>query len=155
MKCIAVAFAILLTGCATLAPNQAQLTFISDPPGAMLYEGKTPLGMAPQVRIYTVQEGHSSTTNPITAVWGSGAQASMRFNLALRRRQNATLYRPPNAPGLDKDLMIAIQLQQGETARKVANDAALGNALRIMKPQQTLTTTCLPLGNGMISCSTN
>lgn len=128
-----VSVCLLLCACATLKPNQTRLTFLTEPPGAMLYEGQTAWGLSPQVKIFTSNNG-DTTTGAVTAIWSSGARKTMTFNVTLGAKQNATISRPPNAPGMDKDLAFAEQLRQNEAARNAANDAALAGVIRAAFP---------------------
>ena len=146
---------LLLAGCATpLKSNQTALTFISEPPGALIYLGNQAWGIAPLQKIFQSNDGRTQT-DAITAVWPSGARITTRFNVQLGRRQTATLSRPIDAPDLHKDLAFAEQLRQGKINRDAANEAALANALRILQPKPTLQTNCIAGPAGTVSCVTN
>jgi len=152
MKKILFVLMLGLVGCATprqpLQHNQALITFISVPPGAMIYEGQNAWGIAPQERLYSFQSLNNPHTLPVTAVWASGAQSTTSFDVTtLGIRQTATFSRPRNAPGLDKDLMFAEQLRQADAARSAESDAALAAALRAFKPP--VTTNCTKIGNSV------
>ncbi len=84
------------------------LTFESKPEGATIYEGKTVLGIAPVTRTY-IFTGNAGTieTPEVTAVWPSGAKATYWTNLPVKADLVATIERPANAPGLDKDMANA------------------------------------------------
>lgn len=143
---------LAIAGCATpLQQNQTQLTIQSIPAGAMLYEGPNALGIAPQQRIYTSNNGVAKTT-PLTAVWASGARYTTSFNIRLGARQTATFSRPPTAPGLAQDLAYAEQLRQNDMAQQAANDIAWANVIRAALPPQTVTTNCMKIGV-MVSCT--
>lgn len=127
-KALIVCFALLLTACATpLQTNEGRLTYLTVPPGAMLYEGSTALGLAPQTRNYLGVSGAKTVaTSLVTAVWPSGAKASTWVNLSLGvSGLSTTISRPQNAPGLDKDLSFAAQIDE----RKRASDQESANAL--------------------------
>lgn len=130
---------LTLTSCATpIGPNQSQLTYISVPPGAMLYENNTAWGMAPQTKIYTSLDGKTATKG-VTAVWPSGAKSTQFFNVKLGTRQTATMSRPPNAPGMDRDLAFAEQLRLNQETKRAANDAALAAAIQKAFPPPAAT----------------
>lgn len=151
MKKILFVLMLGLVGCATpLQHNQAWITFISVPPGAMLYQGQDAWGIAPQVKFYEFKSLNNPHTLPVTAVWASGAQSTTFFNVTLGISQTATFSRPRNAPGLDKDLMFAEQLRQADAARSAESDAALAAALRAFKPP--VTTNCTKIGNS-VNCT--
>ena len=95
-------------GCATTGPRTALLTYDSNPAGATIYEGGKPLGIAPVTRTYEFGESASSIAAPeVTAVWTSGAKASYWTNLSVHADLAATIDRPANVPGLDKDMAAA------------------------------------------------
>ena len=143
---------LCLAGCATpIQPNQTLLTFVSVPPGAMIYEGQNAWGVAPQVKIYTSTNGVAKTI-PITAIWASGARYTTSFNITLGARQTATFSRPPNAPGLDKDLMFAEQLRQADAARTAELAASIAGAIRSAQPAPApapVFTNCTKVGNSV------
>jgi hypothetical protein len=147
---------LALAGCATpLQPNQTQLTFLSEPPGAMFYEGETAWGVAPQVRIYTSYNG-TTKTNAVTAIWSSGARKTMTFNFTLGEKQIATFSRPPNAPGLNIDLAFAERLRQGDEASRAAGSAAIADVIRASQQKKDpVITNCINLRGGGVSCVTN
>lgn len=151
MKKILFVLMLGLVGCATprqpLQHNQALITFISEPPGAMIYEGQNAWGIAPERRLYSFRSLNDPQTHRLTAVWASGAQSTTTFNVTLGISQTATFSRPRNAPGLDKDLMFAEQLRQADAARSAESDAALAAALRAFKPP--VTTNCTKIGNSV------
>lgn len=148
----------LFTGCATtVAPNQVQVTFKTEPPGALLYEGNVGWGMAPQTRIFTGEKYGTARTRPITAVWASGAKTTHYFDLRLGHGpREATFSRPVDAPGLDKDLALAAQLQQIQAQQaqaKAAENAALIQMFNATKPSTPTSTNCTTfLGN--VNCTT-
>ncbi len=115
-------FLSLIGGCSTLPRNEAALTVYTQPPGAMLYEGDTAWGMAPQKRTYFGNANLTTArTNPITAIWASGAQITKTVTVTMGRSdQYVVLSRPPDAPGLDKDLAYAAQLRQQQIERQQA-----------------------------------
>lgn len=137
---------LMVANCATpVGPNQTELTFVTVPHGAMLYEGQTAWGMAPQKKVFNSRNG-GTTTGTVTAIWSSGARMTQTFNVTLGTRQIATMSRPPNAPGMDKDLAFAEQLRHREEARHAANDAALGAAIRAAFPPP-------PPPNPVVNCT--
>lgn len=123
--CVSV-FTLFLSGCSTLKPNQVKLTMESSPPGAMIYEGDKAWGQAPVTLILTANEsgvraGKTSTGN-MTAIWPSGARKVVDINAPLNSGDRLyTFSRPPNEPGLDKDLAYANQLRQTTAAQARAD----------------------------------
>lgn len=155
---------LVLQGCDTLPSNQVKFTVRSQPPGAMIYEGNTAWGVAPQTRYYTGDTNIGNIrTNPITAIWSSGAKASTFFNLPMGQGDREYVFsRPPDAPGLSVDLDYAAQVQQQASnqqsadaqqraarAQERANKAAIINS--IYAPR-TRNTNCTTYGNTM-NCS--
>ena len=100
--------AFALSGCATAPNNTAALTFDTKPEGARIFEGQTDLGVAPVTRTYTFPENTTTIETPlVTAVWPSGAKATYWTNLPLHSDLAATINRPADANGLEKDLAAA------------------------------------------------
>lgn len=119
-------------GCASIPPNQAHTTFYTQPPGAMLYEGDTAWGMAPQKRIFALLPGQTAlVSRPITAIWPSGAKVTSQVRMNPGSEQQYTFSRPMDAPGLDKDMAFANQLKQTAIAQQQA-DAAKSMATAAM-----------------------
>jgi len=139
---IAMALCVLAGGCASLEPNQASMTFKTEPPGAMLYyEGNTSWGIAPQTRIYTGDPRKGKIpTGTVTAVWPSGAKQTYRTELPMHGYFEATISRPADAPGLDKDLAWVATLRQAKAAEDAANSIPTS-------------TNCIKIGNGFMNCT--
>ena len=105
-----------LSGCAVAPNNTAALTYDSKPEGARIFEGQTDLGVAPVTRTYTVPDNTTSIETPVvTAVWPSGAKATYWTQLPLHADLAATINRPSDPTGLEKDLANAAPI-------KAAND---------------------------------
>lgn len=112
------AFAATFAGCATVGSRTAMLTYDSMPVGATLYEGGKSLGVAPVVRTYQYPEGVSTLATPeVTAVWASGAKNTYWTNLPINADLVATIQRPANVPGLEKDQAAAAPIME-ERARE-------------------------------------
>lgn len=147
-----------LTGCATINPNQVSVLLNSQPAGAYLYEGSRAIGIAPQRWNYQITDSQRAAgfikSNPIKAVWVSGAEAEIPLILQLQigNNQAVTFSRPSNYPGLEKDLQFAMQLQQQSLTRQqieATQSAAIANAgLQLMQAGQPRT-----LGN-TLNCTT-
>ena len=134
--------------------NQAQLTYYTQPPGAMIYSGGDAWGVAPQTRVYTGNQNYGSiTTGEVTAVWASGAKARMSVNLPLGQGdRQIVISRPVDAPGLDRDLSYAAQLQQQATNAAAANAqqrAATAATINAIYSKPTSNTNCFMIGNTM------
>ena len=136
---------LVISGCAT----NLQVTYLSDPPGATLYENGRAVGTAPRTLVYSVSKedkarGYMSLTG-ITARWVSGASASissLTANLSQGLRQSYSFQRP-DVPGSDVDANYALQLQrnaileeQAAAQRSQAAAAAYANMLRQQQIQQ-------------------
>jgi hypothetical protein len=119
------ALAAAFTGCATTGTRTAMLTYDSMPVGATIYEGGKSLGVAPVIRTYHYPEGVSTLATPeVTAVWSSGAKNTYWTNLPLNADLVATIQRPANAPGLEKDQAAAqpIMEERAREAERLKDD---------------------------------
>lgn len=121
---------LALMGCAS-APQVALLTYETEPPGAVLYEGGKSLGGEPVTRSYSLAEGAATVRTPeVTAVWPSGAKATFWTELRRGADDMALIQRPASAPGLDKDKAHAATVlearRKGEqrNAQEVRSDMA-------------------------------
>jgi hypothetical protein len=134
---LALALAASTAGCFSTFPgaySPLQMTYNTDPPGAMVYQGETFLGYGPTTVSYGWQLAARDPVQcmrlqPITAPWASGAEA-IRTDLQACARdsylQQRALVRPANVPGRDLDVQFAIHLQ--ETAATEAQAAAVERA---------------------------
>ncbi len=148
---------VVLAGCATpLKQNQVRVTFYSEPPGAMIYWKDHAYGIAPQTLTFdlpddAVRRGYLDD-NFIRALWPSGAEAKgVRLTTQVREGE-FKFSRPPNAPGLDKDLAYAVQLRQIQAAEA----AAFWQMYKSTQPKQPRSTTytdCTKSGSS-VSCTT-
>lgn len=159
---VAALSAFLLVGCATpLKPNQVRVTFNSEPPGAMIYDGEKAWGTAPVVLVLTASEsamrvGYADQNN-MYAMWPSGAKSrkGVRIHVGQGSRQFA-FSRPSDVPGLDKDLAYAAQLRQIKASEQQANaasDAAFWQMYNAMQPKSPTYTDCTTIGSS-VSCIT-
>ena len=159
---IFVALCAFLVGCATpLKPNQVRVSFNSEPPGAMIYNGDKAWGTAPVELVLTASEGAVragySDQNDMYAMWPSGAKSrkGVRIQVGQGSRQ-FTFSRPSDAPGLDKDLAYAAQLRQIQAAEEqasAASSAAFWQMYNSMQPKSPTYTDCTKFGSS-ISCTT-
>ena len=82
----------------------------------MIYWGDKAYGVAPQTLVFTltpeaIQRGWVDDNN-IRAIWPSGAERKgIRLSMNLRNGY-LKFSRPPDAPGLDKDMAYAVQVSQ-------------------------------------------
>lgn len=155
MKIALLCCLLALAGCATpLQPNQIEITFLSQPPGAMFYEGQTAWGVAPQTKVYTFYNGINRIT-AITAIWSSGARYTSEVTGKLGERGSVTFSRPPNAPGLNIDLAFAETLRQNEEASRAAGSAAIADVIRSSQQKKDpVITNCTTTKFG-VNCLTN
>ena len=140
--------ALLLAGCASLAPNQSRIRFESNPPGATIsFEGGSS-GTEPQIRTWTLN-GPTGTSGMITATWVSGATASTKMSLLAGREGTYTFQRPTGVPGVDQDIKWAMHLDRQAAAKDAAFAATLQKALETPKApalsRSKFTLTCKPL----------
>lgn len=159
---ISVFACIILVGCATsLKPNQVLITFNSEPPGAMIYDGEKAWGIAPIKLVFSANEyvmraGYADQ-NGFYAMWPSGAKSKKggRVNVG-QGSQQFTFSRPSDAPGLDKDLTYAAQLRQIEASEEQASAASsaafwqMYNSMQLKSPSYT---DCTKFGSS-VSCTT-
>ena len=100
---------VLLTGCAGL-----QVDYVSDPPGATLYEGGKMLGVTPARINYqpdqTFTAGGCMKLNGTELKWASGATVSIDF-LSVCKKQGTLqhyVFNRPDVPGRDVDMNYAL-----------------------------------------------
>lgn len=181
-KLILVLLVAAISGCAS---NEVKVRYVSDPPGATFYDGQRSLGRAPVVLTYAVtDEARNRRTmklRGVTAIWVSGAKISYSdTNIVIDGTdRQLTAVRPVDAPGRDKDMSYALELEKlqmmgrqaeaqenaayqasraanaAEDARKAAQD---NDRRRALIPQTTTITTpsgdvrtCTRTGS-MVSC---
>src|ERR1035437_1843705 len=98
---------LFLTGCSSapsVKPDQNQITFYSDPPGATISSGSDIWGVAPVTRVWTLKDGQQKgESSRVTAVWESGATQTHRIPLDAGKVENFTFKRPQNVAGLELD----------------------------------------------------
>lgn len=159
------AISTLLLGCASpLKQNQVHVTYDSEPPGAMIYEGEKAWGTAPVNLINTVNEnslraGYFDLVD-MFAVWPSGAKSRSQSVRVLigKGPQFFSFSRPSDAPGLDKDLAYVSQLKQIKASQAQANaasSAAFWQAYNALQPKRKSPTytDCSKVGSS-VNCTT-
>lgn len=116
----------LLSGCATpLGQDEAEVTIKSFPEGARIFEGSRDHGQAPVTVSYQMPPTlTTANSSPMTAVWASGVQRTVRIELK-RGKLHYTFQRPPNAPGIEVDVGVAMQIRE----RQAQHDAEVGDTL--------------------------
>lgn len=138
MKRVAVLVPVILcvSGCAT---TSMRVTYLSDPPGATLYQDGRPVGVTPVQLTYQTDEafkkGGCMTLRGTTVKWASGAVAevsSLNACSSTGRRQEFMFIRP-DVPGRDIDMNYALQRDRNQIMRRQADAAAL-NATKPPKP---------------------
>ncbi|HZP67655.1 MAG TPA: hypothetical protein VFB32_15235 [Rudaea sp.] len=146
MKWLIAASTLALTACAPTL----YVTYRTDPPGAMIYEGAKALGYAPLTAPYNVGDGfeHSKCLmlNPISARWVSGAETKPTPIKACLDHggwtQELTFVRP-NIAGRELDVQWAIHLQEQQVAQKQADAAAWQAALSSYQSVAPTTVRCV------------
>jgi len=146
--------ALLAAGCSTAL----KVTYVSDPPGAAVYQGSQLFGYAPVTLEYQVtEEDKRAGTMRLQGTrvkWASGATAGIEVLTAdirlLGMNQQFTFERP-EVPGRDIDMRFALDLErlnmQKQQARAQANQAFLEAMRRSAPPQQQVTCTSTAMGN--------
>ena len=162
---VATILAFLLNGCTT----QLALTYVSDPPGAMVYQDQQILGYAPKTLYYKVREEDKKrgqiTLQGISVQWASGATAiatSIVADLSKGLSQQFTFIRPANVAGREADVQFALELERLRLAQQQvdAQRAALGwqqyqnsmNQLNQVNQQIYQQPQNLPMQNLPINC---
>lgn len=100
------------------AKNVLYVTYVTDPPGAVIYSKDARMGYAPitlnyQLNADGLKRGIVSP-DPITARWISGAStiyASRSYEIAKSLTWTTNIARPANVEGLEKDEQFALQVQ--------------------------------------------
>lgn len=162
--------ALLLTACATVQ----DVTYASDPPGALIMQGGGSPMLAPAWLRYTFdpQGPDCITLAPVQAVWASGATVTESARICPHGRMGQnwsyTLRRPADAPGLQTDLAAArdaLVAEEMRELRRAANDAALAAALsnaigaafvaaappRTYRPPASINCTSTQMGNQVVT----
>lgn len=104
------------------------ITYQSDPPGAMLYEGGRQWGYTPFALKYEPDAAFSSggcmTLQPSMVRWASGAEASIPSLSACAttgKNQAFVFLRPNGVPGRDLDAQFYAQMQQVAAQQQMAS----------------------------------
>jgi hypothetical protein len=137
-----VILSILVTGCSTTL----NVTYSSDPPGAVLYQGEQRFGYTPTTLRYQVSEEDRKRGYALlqgTSVrWASGASAnisSLRADFRIGLNQQFNFNRPDNYPGRETDVRFAIELERLAIMRRQAQaqeDQALYQLYNAINQQQ-------------------
>ena len=105
----------LIIGCA----SNLRVTYYSDPPGALLYQGEQRWDYTPFTLQYKITEENKRLGYVVlrgTQVrWASGASASiegLRAYLNVGRNQQFTFIRPQNFPGREIDIQFVLELEK-------------------------------------------
>lgn len=114
MKKLLFVLALAFSGCATQPP---QVTYHSDPPGAMLYDanglywGRTPVTLAYPGAVPTFRQGQCTLVVPVNVRWTSGATAAQQLRIcpAQGLLQQFVFVRP-DEPGREIDAQFAVEL---------------------------------------------
>lgn len=125
MRVVAIAgLCAFLSGCSTLSNKEALVTFETQPPGALLYDGDRAVGVAPKTARIKFKDGSQvAREKAVTAVWPSGATATVSATARAGTKTTIVISRPIDAPGLDIDLANANQLDQTAIAKRQADSA--------------------------------
>src|SRR6185503_16863093 len=120
----------LLLLCLTLSACSRSLTvtYQSDPPGALLYEGGKQWGYAPFALRYEPSaeflKGGCMLLQPSMVRWASGAGASIPALTACAsngKKQQFVFLRPAEIPGRDLDAQFYVQMQSVAAQQQMAD----------------------------------
>jgi hypothetical protein len=132
------AIAIAGSGCA----SRIQVDYLSDPPGATLYEEGRPIGVTPVSLYYapdaSFKNGSCQRAKGTSVVWASGVRAEISF-LELCPNVGWTQhywFRRPDVPGRDVDMNFALQMQRNGIMQQQAAAQALSNMRPPLTPYQ-------------------
>ena len=113
----------LFTGCA----STLDVTYNSDPPGAVLYQGQQRFGYTPYTLHYQLSEDDKKrgymTLNGTGVRWASGAVAGVKFmtaNLKYGLSQQFTFQRPDGVPGREIDARFSLELERTRAMQRQA-----------------------------------
>lgn len=131
MRLLVLLITAFVAGCAT----QIRVDYISDPPGATLYDDGRPLGVTPVRLSYPADEafkgGQCQDLKGTTAVWASGARAEVSSLNACRSVGwiQSYVFVRPDVPGREVDMNFALQLQRNGIMQQQVDNAAAQNAI--------------------------
>ena len=137
---------MLVAGCATTS-TALNVTYLSDPPGAVLYQETQRFGYTPMTLQYPVtnedQKRGYKLLKGTSVRWMSGASAeisSLRADLNTGLNQQFNFARPDNYPGREDDFRFSLELERNAIMRRQAQaqeDQAFFQMYNaISKPQQ-------------------
>lgn len=137
--------AFLLVGCSSASynafmnNNTVSVTYVTDPPGAVLYSDGRRMGFAPLTLTYTltnetIKEG-VITIAPVTANWISGASAihsSEQLDFGKGMYWNVNIMRPSSAPDRDKDEQFGLQVMALKQQEQIGNAQRSAQELQLL-----------------------
>jgi hypothetical protein len=117
-----------------------EMTYISDPAGAMVYEGEKLYGRTPITLSYPsaavpFSKGRCLALRPVTYRWSSGAEKRIDGISACPQQgkhQQVAFRRPEGAPGLELDVKVGLQVEQNILAQQQAQAAETSAAIRAL-----------------------
>lgn len=149
---------LLLSGCAT----NIGLTYQTQPAGALLsyMDGTQQVGLSPVRMNYVWDEKFVSNgclhTKGVTAQWVSGARVSSPQVITICKQSGEFTYnlpRPTDAPGLEKDMQFALEVERTRIMQQQAETANQQTQLQMIQmfnsiqPKTTTGTIIGPAGN--------
>lgn len=114
----------LLSGCA----SNLKITYDSDPPGAVLYQGQQKFGYTPYTLSYQVSDEDKKRGYKIlsgtTVRWYSGATSEVKYLKADLNQyglsQHFTFQRPSGIPGREEDIRFSLELERTRAMQRQA-----------------------------------
>lgn len=162
MKKLIIIGLVFLAACS----RSLTVTYQSDPPGALLYEGGKQWGYAPFALRYEPSaeflKGGCMVLRPSMVRWASGAEASipsLSVCASNGKKQQFVFLRPNEIPGRDLDAMFYAQMQQVAAQQQIAdaqrsavllafyNQLAQQNRVVIQQSPTTVNCTSMAIGS--------
>ncbi|MDI4632873.1 hypothetical protein J7U46_07415 [Pelomonas sp. V22] len=153
----------LLALCSTLGAcaTHVHVAYLSDPPGAAVYQGGQLLGNAPVTVPYQLTDADRKNgykiIDPVSVKWESGAEASipgLNANLMQVDQTQQYVFLRPNVPGLETDLKKAESLQKEAVLLRNRTAQAMVKTQEANKPKTERDCRLVPMEKGpaVLSC---
>jgi len=157
---------LLLTGCEDFLsspspPPQLSVTYITDPPGAVLYDKGIRQGFTPLTLYYNLDRVRKASGNiaEVTVRWQSGATATAKAHIDLTQGLfwNQNIPRPNNVPGREADEQFGLQTESLRQQKESQEQQQMLNILLLQQQQLQVIqqVTRPPPAHNSINCTSN